>query len=571
MGRMRATPLIEIGRAGQRLAVRIARKARAFERDERGAVAVVFGLMFTVIVFLAALAIDHSRFTSEHMQDRNALDAALLAAAHTIGSPDQDELSKDRVRSYYLANRQDGRPADISDVSIDEATGTIVGRTRFDWKTTLLGAFGYEKVALGSSASVKRNSSAEVVLVLDNSSWMAGSPISDLKTSAKLLTDILFSGGSTSASLKVGVVPFAGAVNVGSTYRTATWIDTAGLSPVHRENYRDYQSSGATSATRFDLFQTLGVSWAGCVEARPGGYELSDAIADSENPASFFVPMFAPDEPDPENNPDAATGAVPDYYYNSYIPDNPVPACPAQQEECLRYSRRNNCESMRVIPLPVEQAQKQICKYDSSQIVSNEIVSFRQGANLRTGPNFGCTSEPLLPLSSDKIAIEAKIDSMLAEGGANISEGIMWGYRVLSPAEPFTEGESFDDPGTKKFMVLLARGANFVEAFRDALPNHSIYTPWGYGSTDRLNPQSHTESALTNAMNSKSREACRLATDSGVQVFTIGYGVSDAHTRSMLKYCASHPSMHFDIESQDELLQVFDRIGQTISELRVTG
>lgn len=548
------------------------RQARAFGRDEQGAVAVVLGLMFTVIVFMAALAVDTSRFNSEHMQDRFALDAALLAAAEKVGQPDQDILARERAEAFYLANRPDGKAVDIADIKIDGDNGTITGRTRFDWKSTLLQAFGYEKIALGSSAEVKRQSGAEVVLVLDNSSWLDGQPLLDLKDAANQLTDTLFAGSSNARdALKMGVVPFAGAVNVGPEHQASDWIDRNGLSPLHRENYANYQGGAAVTQTRFDLYRTLGVAWAGCVEARAGAYELSDAVADQSDGASLFMPMFAPDEPDPANNPDAQTGAVPDYYYNNYIPDNPVPACPKQAEECVKLSRRGNCEKVQVAPVPVAQAQRQVCKYDSSQIVTHEPVTFRQGATLRTGPNFGCSSEPLLPLTSDRAAVDGKIAAMRSEGGANISEGIMWGHRVLSPGIPFTEGASFDDRSTKKFMVLLARGANFIEAFRDPIPNHSTYSTWGYGSTDRLNPNSHTETSLTNAMNSKAREACRLVTDNNVQLFTIGFGVSDPHTRSMLQYCASHPSMNFDVDSKDELLQVFERIGREISDLRVTG
>ncbi len=37
-------------------------------------------------------------------------------------------------------------------------------------------------------------------------------------------------------------------------------------------------------------------TWQGCVEARPVPYNNDDATPDSGNPATLFVPMFAPDE-----------------------------------------------------------------------------------------------------------------------------------------------------------------------------------------------------------------------------------------------------------------------------------
>jgi hypothetical protein len=39
-------------------------------------------------------------------------------------------------------------------------------------------------------------------------------------------------------------------------------------------------------------------AWAGCVETRPGNLAYDVTPASSQNPASLFVPMFAPDETD---------------------------------------------------------------------------------------------------------------------------------------------------------------------------------------------------------------------------------------------------------------------------------
>ncbi len=544
-----------------------------FGHDESGVAAVVLGILFTVVLFMAALAIDDTRYTSEWMQDRYALDAALLAASHTMGQPDQDEAARARAEAFYVANRSDGSARDLAKITIDDNNGTIAGTTRFDWSATLLKALGYDKVQLGSGASVERGKSAEVVMVLDNSSSMQGTPLYELQEAAQKLTETLFVGkGNSDRSVKVGVVPFASSVNVGPNNKNQDWIDSRGLSPLHRENYQNYSGSGASSLTRFDLFERLGTSWGGGVEARTGDYELNDTLADAENPATLFVPMFAPDEPDDANNPDAQNGNADGFFYNSYIDDNPTPSCPVQEVVCTQTSKRGNCTKSSVTPLPPAQAQRQICKYDGVQSPTTTTFTFKQGGpTMRKGPNFGCEAVPLLPLTNSREAVEAKLYDMVAMGGANISEGVMWGHRVLSPGSPFMEGASFEDKQTRKFMVLLARGANFIEAFRDSIPNHSIYSTWGFGASDRLNPQSHTDSALTNAMNSKSREACRLVSDAGVKLYTIGFGVSDAHTRSMLQYCASHPSMNFDVTKGDELLQVFERIGREISELRVSG
>jgi len=72
-------------------------------------------------------------------------------------------------------------------------------------------------------------------------------------------------------------------------------------------------------------------------------------------------------------------------------------------------------------------------------------------------------------------------------------------------------------------------------------------------------------------MNQKSRAACRGASDKGVQVYTIAFGVSDAHTRSMLQYCATLPSMAYSVQTADELKAIFERIARDITPARIAG
>jgi hypothetical protein len=72
-------------------------------------------------------------------------------------------------------------------------------------------------------------------------------------------------------------------------------------------------------------------------------------------------------------------------------------------------------------------------------------------------------------------------------------------------------------------------------------------------------------------MNQKSRDACRGASDKGVQVYTIGFGVSDAHTRSMLQYCATLPSMTYTAETADQLKVIFETIARELTPVRIAG
>jgi hypothetical protein len=160
---------------------------------------------------------------------------------------------------------------------------------------------------------------------------------------------------------------------------------------------------------------------------------------------------------------------------------------------------------------------------------------------------------------------------MTASGNANISEGVMWGLRALSPTEPFTEGVEYSDTNTKKYMIILGRGADSITVIDHDDLNKSEYTPWGYSANGRLNPESTQESALTNAMNQNSRAACRAVSEEGISVYSIGFGASSAQTRSMLQYCATNPNMNYETESGAELKSLFETIAKDILSIRLAG
>lgn len=544
---------------------------RAFGRDEGGAVAVLMAIMIAVLLFVSAFAIDHSRFTSESIQDSQALDASLLAAATNYRKTQDEAAAIDSAKRLYVANRADGSKDDVKSIVPDGTAFEVSGTTGFSWKTTLLRAFGYEEQHLRSNAKVKYGRLAEVALVIDNSSFVKDHLEVFRTAGLDLKTELM--GRSDSSPVKMGVIPFAGSINVGSQYRGAFWIDNNALGSFHRENYRKYEGAGVWSnapQTRFQLFDNLGETWAGCVEARTGAYDASDLPPDANVPESLFVPMFAPDEPDPGRNKQAP--GPQQSYFNDYLEDYPQSDCP--EEACIKQTGRGKCLEYALPDFTPEQWQQVSCKYSPGRMANKVAVTIgakgnQPGVELTSGPNFNCTSVPLQPLTRDPELVASTLNAMRASGGANIAEGILWGYRVLSPQEPFTGGGPFDNGEYEKFMIVLARGANWIDAYRDDL-NHSIYTPWGYGVKDRLNPQSHTDQALTNAMDQKSRAACRLAAEKGVQVFTIGYQVSDPQMRSMLQYCAVHPKMYFEAETPEQLKDHLSTIASKITRLHLT-
>jgi Flp pilus assembly protein TadG len=533
------------GRARDRWAERSAGLARiltGFGRDQSGTIIIPFCLAFAVVLFAIGMAIDFGRAEHERMQMQWALDAAALAAAHQLGLPDQDEKSRAAADAYFRVNSPEGTQTHIDSITLDADKGELTLTSGGPSLTTLLNAFGISSLNLGASSKVsKGDGTVEVALVLDNSGSMAGQYIEDLKTAATNLIGVVFAGAQDD-KVKVGVIPFAGSVNVGPEMRDSGWIDTSAAAPTHVENFAEARS-------RFDLLSQMSVDWRGCVEARPAPYDTQDTEPNAAVPATLFVPMFAPDEPDSGND----NG---DFYNNNYL-DDFGGSCPPQPQVCVNWStRQNRCRQWGPQPLDPATAQARTCKYDGATVYG-------------AGPNANCTTAPILPLTSNKADAEAAVTAMLANGNTNIAEGAMWGWRVLSPEVPFTEGRPWDDRHNQKVMVLMTDGENTYQAYSNH--NRSVYGAFGYAAKGRLGT-TYSQSALVSEMNAKTTAACNNAKAQGVVIYTVAFRLeSNPSTQALLQGCASGADKAYRASDGAALIQTFQIIGREIAQLRVSS
>ncbi len=518
-----------------------------FLDDERGVTAIFFGIFIVLILFVGAVAMDYSRLVTELNRDQRALDAAVLAASTQLGLDEQDETGEAMAKAFYEANRSGSTSSELKDVKLNADDGSISARTSTDWRASLMQAVkswfptAAEDRQISVSGKVRRgNGSTEIALVLDNSGSMGGTYISDLKTAAKDLLDTVFVGVEGTDRVMVGVIPFAAAVNVGSMYANASWIDGSGASSIHFENFEN------NSRTRFQLFSDLGVSWAGCVESRPSGYDVLDTPATGGD--TLFVPMFAPDEPGERGRNNLG-------YDNSYIDDDGG-VCEPYERVCTRYSRRGNCQNWDTIRLSNPEAQARTCKYRNRPSISGG------------GPNSMCTTQPILPLNSTKASIETAIDAMQANGNTNIKEGVAWGWRVLSSAPPFSDGRAKNTEQNSKVLILMTDGENWYN--HEDNHNKSIYASHGFAAKGRLG-NSYSRSAYTSYLNSRTRTVCENAKADGITIYTIAFRLeSDPTTTQLLKDCATNKDQAFTASNGSMLIESFRNIGRKITDLRIS-
>jgi hypothetical protein len=176
--------------------------------------------------------------------------------------------------------------------------------------TALLSIFSTPFIDITVSSKVFRQQrKIELVMVLDNSGSKTGTKLVNLKPAAHGLVDILFGSATHSPNVKIVLVPFTAAVNVGSGKIGSSWLHQTGLSPIHRDGI-----DLPTGHTLLSLIGSLTNSgWGGCVRARVGsqGYDLTDQPPDPLVGETLFVPYFAPHEPGSGNWPAFSEWATP--------------------------------------------------------------------------------------------------------------------------------------------------------------------------------------------------------------------------------------------------------------------
>ena len=150
-------------------------------------------------------------------------------------------------------------------------------------------------------------------------------------------------------------------------------------------------------------------------------------------------------------------------------------------------------------------------------------------------------------LTSNFNTLRARTNAMHANGMTNITLGAQWGYEMLTNNAPFSEASTGSD--VERFMILLTDGQNTQDRF---------------GVWDE------------NRMNGDTQAMCDTIVERGVpdaskkmkiKLYTIL--VIDGNP-TLLRNCASDPSMFFKVNQASQLESVFKKIADDIGTIRLT-
>jgi Flp pilus assembly protein TadG len=612
---------------------------------QEGSVSIAFGVVFVMIAGAAAAAVDLSSAHNRRSEIQRVADTAVLAGAA------RQEMEIAAIEELALAGLQNTNFVGVPTVAAARETdGKVTIEITAQSRTPILAILGWNSVEVFAESAarfVPAPGKLEVALVLDTTQSMADD-MGVLRSSAQELSDTLFDIGGE--NVKISVVPYVASVNVGNGNAQLAWMDTAGASTFHGYSQRAWDitqcnappsenttetgdeeetgpscysscgcpgtpvcgggSDGAslsggnaikyaggvlqelfgTSAADagslpyptpdpsscpiknppeinyFDIFDSIpNTDWMGCVEARPAPYDVTDAAPDADGALTRFVPYFWPDEADWYGD-DANID-----WENDYVDDaaaGPV-FDPATSE------------------FPTWSGRRRVNVYKYNDVAADDYDIVETGADWK-GPN-RAWPDPMLPLTSSKETVAAKIAGLTHRngGGTITSEGLMWGWRALSPGAPFTEGVDYDDE-TRKIVIVMSDGANSVIARNDAsgVPSDETlgdYTAYGFAeefdqkwpSRGLIDTSSNTSTPyfdqIRNALNERTAQACSNikaagTEDNRVEIYTVLVGDSDTATEEVLASCATTRENHYkEVASMGSLEEAFSEVVTTIA------
>ncbi|TAJ73187.1 MAG: VWA domain-containing protein [Phenylobacterium sp.] len=503
--------------------------------DNRGNVAIVAALAMGPLCVAGLGAMDLARATTAKMELQDALDAAALAAARTTATTDAElKVAGDRFLGQNLGLDED-KELDSTSFTFGE-NGNVVASARLNLRPYIAGMLSNGTMAIEASTEVVRASvKVEIALVLDTTGSMTeGTKLADMKKAAKEFVTKMEDASKKSVepdAVKISLVPFSNTVRVDETaYRTATWMDQSGVSPINDEIFTT--SSGTQHGNRFTLFSTLGTSWRGCVEMRKAPYDVQDTAPSTGTPATLYTPYFAVDEPD------GKTSGYGSDYQNDYVKDG------------------TNSNDWRV-------RQGSITKYGGAKNGS---------LNTSFGPNRGCGLSRMRRLSTSYQAIRNDIEALNADGNTNIPIGMAWGWNTLSPTGPFADGVAYNTPKHQKIVILMTDGENTI-AQRDT-PNDGTYAGTGYIWQKRLIRSNGA--ALTNGASTEERtEAldyrlsllCTNMKAKNIEIYTIRV---EAGSSELLEACATSRDNFYNVKNSTTLTAVFESIAGQIAALHLS-
>lgn len=219
----------------------------------KGNMAIILAIGLLPIITTIGLGVDVARAYAVKSRMSAALDAAALAVGSSSGT---DAQLSAVAQKFFDANYPPGALGAHPSVAV-KVTGDVISASAVAVvDTVFMKVVGLNDVPVHADSTVNRQiAGLELAMVLDNTGSMTtNNNIQAVRDAANQLTDILFGTATVHPYLKIALVPYSAAVNVGSVAPSLI-------------------TTGDTYAPN-DL-----LGWKGCVVERAGANGVGDTSA----------------------------------------------------------------------------------------------------------------------------------------------------------------------------------------------------------------------------------------------------------------------------------------------------
>jgi von Willebrand factor type A domain len=369
------------------------------------------------------------------------------------------------------------------------------------------------------------NGALEFALALDTTKSMeTDNRIGGLKTAANNFIDILFDMKDRGADVQGAIVPFARYVNVGVSRRNEPWMDAPKdvdtrktvekcgmVTPVVGEKDCKTVITAAHTINHpaVDKICWLEDGFKRCSDAKPAWTENVAARKDT-----VCEPIYGPAKKE----------------------------CKIVQTGSL--TKWKGCVSSREDPLNVTEA------YDGNKFPG--VMKVKCGSEIQ-------------PLTDSRSSLVKKINGLVTDDDTYIPEGVMWGMRMLTKSQPFTEGKpaTGNAKPVRKALVVMTDGKNSVSPTTEPSAE-----PWKDGISVNKILHIGGDESLANKYTTK---ACNAAKAEGIEVYTISFGNEVPNEiRDLLQDCATKPQLYFHASDSAALNKAFSDIADELLSIRLT-
>jgi Flp pilus assembly protein TadG len=199
---------------------------------EGGATAVTFVMVMLPLVVVTGAGADFYAMHQRRVDLQSTVDGAVMAGAMKADEGAANGVITKTVADYVTASFDKRFDATSTvNTTVDTNLGQVGTAVVTTMNTTFLKVIGIKTLTYQAKAAANFGGGLlEVALAIDVTGSMDGTKLTAAKAAAKDLVKTLFTvpgTNKTNDKVRIGLVPFARYVNIGTSYRGQAWLDVA--------------------------------------------------------------------------------------------------------------------------------------------------------------------------------------------------------------------------------------------------------------------------------------------------------------------------------------------------------